>query len=151
MPLPKRTTWFLIADSAKARVIKSSGPGGSWERISEWADEDARTPSHELGLDRPPRGRNIGTGQPFAIEGGSLHDKAGEAFLAARAKDLELASHKGEFDQLVVAAAPAALGLLRKKLPADVTAKLVGVFDKDMTNETDRDLHGYFADKLEKW
>jgi protein required for attachment to host cells len=151
MKIPKRITWFLIADSAKARLIESSGPKGDWRTIGEWSDEAARAPSRELERDRPPRGRTIGTGEPFAIEGRSEHDKAGEAFLSARAQALEEAAKQDRFDQLVVAAPPAALGFLRKKLAQVVSDKMVGAFDKDLTNEAERDLHAYFLDRLGGW
>ncbi|MFC2952284.1 host attachment protein [Marinicaulis aureus] len=151
MKLPRRTTWFLIVDSAKSRIFESSGPHGTWSKLEEAADDDARKPSRDLGRDRPTRGRTIGTGAPFAVTGASEHDKAAEEFLADCARDLAEAEKKGRFDQLVVAAPPAALGVLRKKLSAETTAKLIGVYDKDLTNENERDLHEYFLGKLEHW
>ncbi len=152
MPLPKRTTWFFVIDKAKARIIESAGVKSGWDLIEEWVDEAARSPARDLERDRPPRGRISGTGEPFAIDARkSEHDKAGEAFLSARACDLEEAVKNNRFDQLVIAAPPGALGVLRKRLHADVTAKIIGVFDKDLTNETDHDLHAYFVDKLEHW
>lgn len=151
MKIPKRTTWFFIADSAKARLFESTGPQGDWSLTNEWSDDDARAPSRDLERDRPTRGRTIGTGAPFAVEGKSEHDKAGEAFLAARAQDLAEAVGQSKFDQLVISAPPGALGLLRKKLHVDVTATLIGVYDKDLTNESERGLHDYFIDKLEHW
>ena len=150
MKLPKRTTWFLIADSAKARVFESSGPKGTWTLIEE-TSEDARRPSRDLGRDRPARGRTIGTGAPFAVTETADHEKAGQEFLAARAQSIIDADKKDRFDQLVIAAPPAALGALRKKLPAEMTAKLIGVYDKDLTNETEQDLHAYFLKKIERW
>ena len=151
MKLPRRTTWFLIVDSAKSRIFESSGPHGTWSKIEETTDDDARKPSRELGRDRPVRGRTIGSGAPFAVTGASEHDKAGEDFLADCAQDLAEAEKKGRFDQLVVAAPPAALGVLRKKLPAETTAKLIGVYDKDLTNESESGLHEYFLGKLGHW
>ena len=151
MKLPKRTTWFLIADSAKARIFESSGTHGTWTLVEETADEDARKPSRDLGRDRPARGHTIGTGAPFAVETSSEHEKAGQEFLSARVQGLVEAEKKERFDQLVVAAPPSALGVLRKKMPSETTAKLIGVYDKDLTNETERDLHEYFLDKLEHW
>ena len=152
MLTPKRITWFLVADGAKARLFESYGPKAPWDRKGEWSDAGARAPSRELGRDRPARGRTIGTGAPFAVEApASLHDKAEEAFLAARAEELNQANSNDDFDQLAIAAAPAALGHLRKKLAAEVTAKLIGLFDKDLTNMADQDLHVYFLDKLERW
>ncbi|MAW80419.1 MAG: hypothetical protein CMI63_09280 [Parvularcula sp.] len=151
MKLPKRTTWFLIADSAKARIFESSGPGGTWALVEETADEDARKPSRDLGRDRLPRGRAIGAGAPFSVTESDDHEKAGQEFLLARVQDIVEAEKKERFDQLVVAAPPAALGVIRKKLPAETTAKLIGVYDKDLTNETERELHDYFLEKLERW
>ena len=104
-----------------------------------------------LWRDRPARGRTIGSGAPFAVQKASEHDKAGQAFLAARAQDITEAGKQGRFDQLVVAAPPSALGILRKKLPADATAKLIGVYDKDLTNEDEHNLQEYFLGTLEHW
>ncbi len=151
MKLPKRTTWFLIADSAKARIFESSGPKGVWTLVEETADDDARKPSRDLGRDRPPRGRTIGTGAPFAVTESSEHEKAGQAFLFARVQRIVEAGKQDRFDQLVIAAPPAALGAIRKQLSVETTATLIGVYDKDLTNETEQDLHEYFLEKLERW
>ena len=152
MPLPKRQTWFLIADGAKARCFESSGPKAPFDCFGEWADADARAPERDLARDRPGRGRTIGTGAPFAVEApSSLHEKAEAAFLAARADEINAASQRGDFDQLFIAAPPAALGLLRKKLGPDVTAKLIGVLNKDLTNMAPHDLHAYLLEHVERW
>jgi len=151
MLTPKRKTWFLIADGAKARLFESYGPKAEFALKDEWSDPDAHTPARELGRERPVRGRTIGTGAPYAVNVPSPHNKAEEVFLAARAQDINDAHKKDEYDQLTIAAPPAALGLLRKKLTSEVTAKLIGVFDKDLTNLTDHDLHTYFVDNLERW
>lgn len=151
MPLPKRKTWFLIADGAKARLFESKGPNAPWNLLKDKAEERARMPDRDLGRDRPARGRNIGTGAPFAIDEPSKHDKAEEEFLVGWAKAINEAKNKNEFDQLVLAAPPSALGTIRKKLSANVIEKIVGVFDKDLTNLDDQDLHAYFKDKLEFW
>ena len=96
-------------------------------------------------------GRAIGAGAPFSVTESDDHEKAGQEFLLARVQDIVEAEKKERFDQLVVAAPPAALGVIRKKLPAETTAKLIGVYDKDLTNETERELHDYFLEKLERW
>lgn len=151
MPVPKRITWFFIADGAKARLIESTGYKGAWERRGDWEEAEARMHDRDLERDRPTRGRDIAKGEPYAVERPSAHEKAAEEFLVERARELEQASRDDCFDQLVIAAAPAALGHLRKKLSPEVTAKLIGAFDKDVTNESDKDLHAYFLEKLERW
>lgn len=151
MPIPKRKTWFLIIDGAKARLFESYGPNASWTLLKESEDEKARMPDRDLGTDRPVRGRNIGTGAPFAIDEPSLHDKAEDEFLAGWARRINEDKKKNKFKQLVLAAPPAALGALRKKLSTDVIENIVGAYDKDLTNIGDQDLHAYFKDKLEFW
>ena len=147
----RRTTWFLIADSSKARIIESNGPRGTWAILEEMSDDDARKPSRDLGRDRPARGRTIGTGAPFAVEENSEHEKAGKEFLSLCVQNIEQAAKKDRFEQLVIAAPPAALGVIRKKLSSEMTAMLIGAYDKDLTNETEQDLHKYFLEKLERW
>jgi len=151
MLTPKRITWFLIADGAKARLFESAGPKAEFTLKNEWSAPDARTPSRELGRDRPARGRNIGTGAPYAVDVPSPHNKAEEEFLTDGALDLNDAHKRDEFDQLLIAAPPTALGLLRKKLAPDVIAKLIGVLDKDLTYLPENDLHAYLLEALERW
>ncbi len=151
MPLPKRRTWFLIADGAKARLFESKGPKARLTLKCDWSNPNARMMARDLGRERPVRGRTIGTGAPYAVDAPSPHEKAETAFVAARAVDINEGHKKGAFDQLIIAAPPSALGLLRKNLTPEVAAKMVGAFDKDLTNYSDRDLHAYFLDNLERW
>ncbi|MHA7873617.1 MAG: host attachment protein, partial [Hyphococcus sp.] len=46
---------------------------------------------------------------------------------------------------------PAPLGVIRKRLPPEVTATLIGAFDKDLTNLPEHALKEYFIAKLERW
>ncbi len=106
-------------------------------------------PARELESERPGRGHTIGAGTRYAIETRSEHDKAEETFVKARAKFVSSAID--DYDQLVLAASPKVLGIMRKALPADVTAKFIGVFDKDLTNMPDQELYQYFQKHLERW
>lgn len=152
MRTAKRRTWFLIADGAKARRFESDGPKAPFKCSKEWSDDVARAPERELGRDRPARGRTSGTGAPFAVETpSSMHEKAEAAFLAARADEINEASRRGDFDQLFIAAPPAALGMLRKKIAPETTAKLIGVLNKDLTNMAPHDLHAYLLENVERW
>lgn len=152
MLTPKRKTWFLVADGAKARLFESCGPNTTFTLQNEWLNDEARTPDRDLGRERPVRSRTIGTGAPYAIASrSSPHDKAEEAFLAARAHDINEGNKKQVFDQLVICAPPAALGILRKRLATEVNAAIIGIVGKDLTNSTEADLQAYFVEKLERW
>ncbi len=148
---PERITWFMVADGAKARLFESKGRKLGWKLVDEWCDADARTPSRELGEDRPKRGRKSGSGGRFAVDVLSEHEKAEEAFIHERAKFLNRAEATGKFDQLVLTAPPSALGAFRKRLSADAAGKYILVLDKDLTNTPPKELYEYFKGNVERW
>lgn len=147
--MPKRRTWFFIADGAKARLFESSGFREPWRLKNEWREETARLPARDLESERPGRGHAIGSGGRYAIEKNSKHDAAESEFI--RSKTEIINSSLEEYDQLVLAASPGVLGEMRKCLSVEVTAKFIGVFDKDLTNMPDQQLHAYFEKHLERW
>lgn len=149
MLIPKRKTWFFVADGAKARLFESVGFREPWSLKKEWRDDDARLPARELENERPGRGHTIGSGGRYSITKRSKHDAAESAFAKAQTEFIN--SSLAEFDQLVLAAPPGVLGEIRKSLSTDVVAKFIGVFDKDLTNMPDQELHNYFLKRLERW
>jgi protein required for attachment to host cells len=148
---PKRKTWFIIADGSKARCFESSGPRKKWTLFDEKSNPDARAPERALGSERPTRGVKIGSGSRFAVDALSEHEKVEETFIQERANVLNAAARDGAFDQIVLAAPPAALGVFRKRLSPEVTSKFIGVFDKDLTNMPDQELFEYFKGRLVRW
>ena len=149
MLIPKRRTWFFVADGAKARLFESAGFREPWNLKKEWCDDNARLPARELENERPGRGHTVGSGGRYSIVKRSKHEAAESAFAKAQTEFIN--SSLAEFDQLVLVAPPGALGEIRKSLSTETTAKLIGVFGKDLTNMPDQELHGYFQKRLERW
>lgn len=148
---PKRTTWFLIADGTRARLFESPGWKEPWTLIDTQEDEAARAPDRELASERPGRGIKFGSGAHYGVETVSEHDKAEKAFIEDQAQFLNAAEQRGDFDQLVLAAPPRALGALRAKLTPEVIARCIGVFDKDLAKTPEKELEEYFKQRLERW
>lgn len=148
---PRRTTWFLIADGARMRLFESKDVKEAWDLIDDKEAEEARKLSHELGRERPGRGRKTGSNARFAMNGSEPHAKLENEFLGGLAKILNKAAEEDKFDQFVLAAPPRALGMLRAKFQPHVTAKSIGVFDKDLTNISDKELFEYFKERLVRW
>ncbi len=119
--------------------------------VEEWRDNPARSPTRDLGDNRPTRGRKSGSGARFAVDAQNEHEKAEESFVATLASFLNTSALNGKYDQLVVAATPSALGILRKQLSSDTIAKQTAVFDKDLTNMPEKELREYFQDNIERW
>ncbi|MEO1241857.1 MAG: host attachment protein [Pseudomonadota bacterium] len=151
MHVPARKTWFMIADGTKARLFESAGWRQGWKLLDEWDDAAARAPSRELGDNKPTRGVKSGSGARFAIDPSSEHDKAEDSFIRERADFLNDAANGERFDQLVLTAPPAALGLFRKRLSPATTQRCISMLDKDLTNVPEPELRDYFQTNLKRW
>ena len=129
------TAWMLVADGRRARVLVEQRRGASLEEPSDWAmeigEEDLYDPQ-----DRPPRSFDrVGAGR-HALDGGrSLHEAEEEKFLKRVADRLGEAERHNQFDHLVIAAPPRALGLLRNMLSAGVKARIRADLSKDLLDE----------------
>lgn len=151
MPKLNRSTWFLFADNAKARLYASRGFMKGWTLAEEWDSADARKPDRELGTAAPTRGHKIGSGGRYSVNETSEHDQAGEAFVTDVARFLNDAAVAGKFDQLVMSAPARALSTLRRCLRPEVTQKYIAVWDKDLTNMMETDLLAYCRARLDRW
>jgi protein required for attachment to host cells len=85
---------------------------------------------------RPPRSFDrVGAGRHAMDKGRSLHEQEEEKFLKRVADRLGHAEKQHQFDHLVIAAPPRALGLLRNLLPANTQARIVAETPKDLLDE----------------
>lgn len=140
------TTWILIADGARARVLVNRGPGTGLEPAldGELCDPVAQAHISDVVSDR--------AGRTFDSTGEGRHgyepnvDPKRQAkldFARSLARLLEDASHRRRFDQLILAAPPKALGDLRDCLSKNVAAKVVRELPKDLVNVPKNDLAGH--------
>jgi protein required for attachment to host cells len=139
--MKKPVRWILIADGSRAKFYKAAGK----HRLEE-KDEMAEThlPTRELVSDRPGRTfDSAGQGRHAKEPPTDAHEKAEAEFLRAVAKRLDAACQQKEFDQLIVIAAPRALGVLRRILPSNVMDAV--------TREVSHDLTGFTAPALEAY
>lgn len=142
--MKKPVTWILIADGAQARVVEHLGPGMGFRQVEglDWAIEPLQ--AHEIVTDRP--GSKSGGG----ARGGGMTPKTDPAayreteFVKSVAATLDRHHQKGEFDRLVIAAAPIALGDLRKAISPAVQKSVVAELNKDLTNTPTAQLEKHF-------
>lgn len=128
------SVWVFVCNGAKAKAFEKVSGGDAWRVV--WRDEsaDARKFTRELGRDRPARGRTIGTGEPFAIDAASLHERAEQDFILKCAGFLNAQAAQKTFDSMILADDPRALGVLQPLLGEDVAQRLKMVVNKDLTN-----------------
>lgn len=130
------TAWMLVADGRRARVLVEQRRGANLDEPSEWAMEIGEDELYD-SQDRPPRSFDrVGAGR-HAMDGGrSLHEMEEEKFLKRVAERLGDAEKQKQFDHLIIAAPPRALGLLRDMLPSGAKSRIRADVSKDLLGES---------------
>jgi len=141
-------TWVLIADGAQARVLEYSGPSKGLVQLEGLKFQDARLKSGEIMSDRPGRANSV-SGSRAAIEHRTDPSDFRESeFLRSVADMLNQKSLEGAFRKLVIAAAPQALGELRRFLTPGTMEKVTAELSKDLTTVPILDLGKHFEGAL---
>lgn len=134
--MPHETTWVVVADGARARILEALGVGAGLRQIENGVMAGSRELASEIGSDRPGRSYESVGGQHHAVEPHTpVRESLERAFIEAVIDRLVEAKKGGQFDRLVFAAAPHALGTFRALAPAALQQKVVGTLDKDLTRE----------------
>jgi protein required for attachment to host cells len=139
--MKKTVTWVLVADGARARILRNEGPGRGIEReiVREFAQDIP--PGREIMADRPGRTFDSAGQGRHAMERPTDPREIEETrFLREIIAYVEKANHEHSFDRLVLVAPPAALGTLRAHLPKPLAEKVTGELNKDLTQVPVHDL-----------
>lgn len=128
--------WIAVADGRKAILLENLGGALNPKLRVLSTEEIVNPPSRDHGADRAGRmndGRSGGM-RRSAVEATDFHQLTEDRFVAAFAASLDAAAAAGAFDRLVIAAPPAALGVLRAALSDRVKARLALEVDSDLVN-----------------
>jgi protein required for attachment to host cells len=127
------TTWIVIADGARARVMQNEGPGKGVQAVQGLVFKGDHSPSIEVVADKPGRAfDSVGHGRHAMEPSLDAHDELKVKFVKQIAGALE--GQVDAYSRLILVAPPQALGLLRKALPAAVAGKVTGELGKDLTH-----------------
>ncbi|TMJ35352.1 MAG: host attachment protein [Alphaproteobacteria bacterium] len=114
--------WIVVTDGGRALVMRNDG------------DAQAIPPTRDLGTDKPGRTHaSVGPGRA-SMEPTDFHQQAEDRLMAEVAADLAEDLRQQNFSALVVAAAPTALGALRKAMSDELRKAVVAEIPKDFTN-----------------
>jgi protein required for attachment to host cells len=129
------STWFLLADGRRAKVLVEQRRGAPLQARDDLAMEIGPDELYEP-QDRPPRNDNhAGAGRHTIDRGLTLHEQEEQNFLKKVAKTIGDAAKQNQFDHLVIAAPPKALGILRGELPDGVRQRVRAETPKDLLDE----------------
>lgn len=125
-------TWILIADSSRARIVRSAGAKA--EPLEDIVFEADHKQLKEIMADKPGRSfASVGTNRSAMEYHSDPVRRQSEEFAALLVEELGQRSAGGEFDRLAVVAEPRMLGLIRRALPQQLADKVVAEIDKDLT------------------
>ncbi len=139
--MKKTVTWILVADGARARILRNDGPGKGLQPAVDGEFSHSAPPTRELGSDRPGRTRESVGSTRHAMEPRiDWHRFEKEKFGRELAALLDGAAERNEFDRLVLVAPPRTLGDLRAALGGKARRRLRAELDKDLTRIPEQEL-----------
>ncbi|MFO1189907.1 MAG: host attachment protein [Alphaproteobacteria bacterium] len=149
MAVPKVTTWILVADGARARLLVNEGPGKGIRPLEAHENPHMHDRTRDLGTERPGRVQESANAARHSMEPRvDWHTWEKHLFAKGLAESLNAAAAAGKFDRLVLVAPPHILGELRVALNKKVREKISGEINKDLTHMPDRDLLAPLGDVL---
>ncbi|MDX1400945.1 MAG: host attachment protein [Kiloniellales bacterium] len=136
-----RKKWVVVADARNARVFELRGKNKSPAQIQGALFEAPREAGQDVFSSRPGRVFDShGAGRHGMEPSTSAEDQGRENFVRTIASWLEKPGENGDFDSLILVAAPKTLGELRKQLSTALRIKVEYELDKDLTKSTDEEV-----------
>ena len=132
-----KTNWILVANQAEAQIYSSGQIPKNLMLVDTLVNETGRTLSRDMVSDAPGRAFDRFGGARHAIERHmGAKQEPRRRFVKELVERLEKAHLHGDFDQLVLVAAPAVLGVIRKTLPTDLVHSVVKEIPKDVIGQS---------------
>lgn len=127
--------WVLVADGARARIIRELVSGSdAGERLDDIVFDAEHKQLREIMSDRPGRTFASQGARRSAMEYHSDPVREREEAFAATLVDHLVRHHTAdEFDALAIIAEPRMLGLIRQNLPASIRDLVTREIAKDLT------------------
>lgn len=123
----------VVADGRKMLVLRNEGDGLAPNLQVEHASEKPNPSNGEQATDRPGRAfSSVGSGRS-AFQETDFHQLEEDRFAADTAAMLKTRALANEFETLIIIAPPRTLGELRKHYHKEVSGRIAGELDKDLT------------------
>jgi protein required for attachment to host cells len=118
----KKTTWVVVADHHRARVLSTEGPGLGLYPVEDMSFSTFVPKDHRLVTPRMPRKSD---------SAGPAHDD--DRFMERISSAIAIAAIQRRYHRLVLIAPLRTLGELRRALPECVSRLVIGELDSDLT------------------
>jgi protein required for attachment to host cells len=142
-------TWIVIADGARARIVKNAGPGRGVEADPKLVFRSEHRKLQEIMADRPGRAfDSVGKGRHAMAYGADAVREDERHFLQSLAERLEKAAIADAYDRLILVVPPRALGDLRPFLSKPVKNRVHDEIAKDLTQLPNDRLANHLGDTI---
>ncbi|MGI9355829.1 MAG: host attachment family protein [Rhizobiaceae bacterium] len=126
--------WVVVADSEKALFLRNEGNRNHLQLELVNGVEQDNPPNREQGVSRPGRLYDGTTSHRSAVTNTDWHRLNKEKFAKQISDKLHELARAKKFEKLVLVSAPLILGEMRKQLHHEVTEKVIGEVEKNLTN-----------------
>ncbi len=149
MPLHKKRTWILTADSAKAKIFEWIPEHKSLQEIISLDEQDARKHERDLKAERPGHGQGFASKVRYSVEDpASFKQQASLAFLKKLASFLSEVNTQSKYDTMVVIAPDEVYHVIRHNLSPEGQHKITLHHAKNLTNMPASGLSEYYVKNL---
>ncbi len=137
-----KSIWILVANQAEAQIYASDRLWKNLQLADVLLNEEGSAHPRDLISDAPGRAFDRFGPARHAMEPNTgVKEEQRRRFVKEMVERLETGHLKGDFDQLVVLAAPAVLGVIRKHLS--------GGLEKTVIKEIPKDVIGQGVEKIQ--
>ena len=139
MHLPHNSV-VLVADGRKMLFLRNEGDAEFPNLVVEQAREQDNPATRDQATDSAGRASSPQGGSQSSVEPTDFHQIEEDRFAADAADFLKTRALKNDFEKLIVVAPPKTLGELRKHYHKEVSSRLAGELDKDLTGHPIKDI-----------
>ena len=141
--------WILVADSSRARIFTTESAKAPLIELKELEHAESRMHERDLTSDLPGRSYDsVGLGRHDMEPSTAVKEIEAQAFAREVAAYLEDGVKQKRCNRLVIAAAPAFLGLLRDKVSQRIRSIVRYEFDKNFTQLTAQQIRALLPERL---
>ena len=130
------TIWILVANQAEAQIYSANQLPGNLMLVNTLTHEEGAAHARDLTSDAPGRVHDrMGSARHSMEPDTGVKEEERRRFVKEMVDRLKAAHLRGDFDQLVLLAAPAVLGIIRKTLTGELAKAVVKEIPKDVIGQ----------------
>lgn len=128
--------WILVANQAEAQIYSCKRLPGSLALVATLTHEEGSAHARDLVSDAPGRVHDrTGNARHMMEPDTGVKEESRRRFVKEMIGRLEVAHQRHDFDELVILAAPAVLGVIRKTMSIGLSRAVIREMPKDVIGQ----------------